>query len=443
MVSAGLLIATSSTWLIGRSISTLATAGSGIEPLSPPDVAERTGAVGAFSGVRAVTARGVSSQMVGDVDFPASIVAKRWDDFGRESVGAGGTDDDWVKRSKTLLLARLAAPEEDVTSNLPRAAPEPLHPRIPLNRDAKTSLIEFEAAPFPYHGKVPNSNREFLEVGPPGHRGHTGSHGRTLWESETFNDRRVLLHIPPAFDANRPGVMIVFFHGHGANLARDVRDRQQVPAQISASGANAVLVAPQFAVNAADSSAGKFWEPGGFKRFVDEAAEQLARLQGDPRTVQAFRNMPIVIVAYSGGFGPTVSILERGGVNSRLRGLVLLDALYAGLPTFANWIANNRSTFFVSSYTPHNRMRNLELEHMLSNKSVPYGFQLRRSHLPGTVTFLSAGAISHRDFVTHAWVESPLKDILVRLDEHNPGVETATNASAPRPLAAVSLPTSE
>ena len=52
---------------------------------------------------------------------------------------------------------------------------------------------------------------------------------------------------------------------------------EQVPAQITAAGVNAVLVAPQFAVNAADSSAGKFWEPNGFKRFLDEVAIQLAR----------------------------------------------------------------------------------------------------------------------------------------------------------------------
>ena len=61
------------------------------------------------------------------------------------------------------------------------------------------------------------------------------------------------------FDPKRPAVMVVFFHGHGANLAQDVYDRQQVPAQITAAGVNAVLVAPQFAVDAADSSAGKFW----------------------------------------------------------------------------------------------------------------------------------------------------------------------------------------
>ena len=51
--------------------------------------------------------------------------------------------------------------------------------------------------------------------------------------------------------------------------------------------------------------------------------------------------MPIVIVAYSGGFGPTLSVLDRGGVRSRVRGLVLLDALHgADLP-------------FLSAYTHH------------------------------------------------------------------------------------------
>jgi hypothetical protein len=31
------------------------------------------------------------------------------------------------------------------------------------------------------------------------------------------------------------------------------------------------------------------------------------------------------------------------------------------------------------------------------------------------VTFLPTGAISHRDFVTHAWANDPVKDILARM----------------------------
>jgi hypothetical protein len=329
-------------------------------------------------------------------------------------------------------LIHLAALETVAPQYPPLHAPsEPGPSRIPFI-GARTSLVDFETAPFPYHGAVPGSNRPFLSAGEDGHRGHANFRGRVFWESPTFSDDRVLLHIPPGFDPKRPAVMVVFFHGHGANLARDVRDRQQVPAQLTAAGTNAVLVAPQFAVNAADSSAGKFWEPNGFKRFLDEAAVKLANLYGDQRSTAAFANMPIVIVAYSGGFGPTLSVLDRGGVRSRVRGLVLLDALYGGIDRFADWIANNRSTFFVSSYTPHTAGHNAHLEHLLRQRDVPYDSELRRSHLRGMVAFLPAGPISHRDFVNRAWAEAPIKDVLLRMEDVGPHyANTETTASLP------------
>jgi hypothetical protein len=331
---------------------------------------------------------------------------------------------DLVNEANSKSHMRLAALESPALGS--RTTFDPIVPRIPADGDPKTALIDFQTAPFPYDGRMPGSNRPFLDAGEAGHRG-------------TFGDPRVLLHIPPGFDANKPSVMIVFFHGHGAILARDVRDRQQVPAQISASGANAVLVAPHFAVDAADSSPGKFGEPGGFKRFLDEAAGQLAKLHGDPRTKQTFANMAIVIVAYSGGFGPTLSVLDNGGVKPRIRGIVLLDALYSGINKFANWIAENRSGFFVSSYTPHTQGHNADLEQMLRAKSVSYGSELRHDHLAGSVTFLPAGPISHRDFVTHAWAYLPLKDILLRLDEYDTRVQIATTAPS-SPLAAAAAP---
>ncbi len=301
---------------------------------------------------------------------------------------------------------------------------------MPSNVGAVTSLVNFETAPFPYHGTVPGSDRPFLNAGDANHRGHVNFRGHVLWESQTFNDDRVLLHIPAGFDPSRPAVMVVFFHGHGANLSTDVRDRQLVPAQITAAGANAVLVAPQFAVDAADSSAGKFWEPNGFKRFLDEAAVKLARQYGDPRAAFTFARMPIVIVSYSGGFGPTLAVLDHGGVRSRVRGLVLLNSLYAGIDKFADWIAQNRSTFFVSSYTPHTAHHNADLERLLRERSVPYSAELRRDHLQGMVTFLPAGDVSHRNFVTHAWSDNPIKDILVRMDDIDSKNGTAT-ASIP------------
>jgi hypothetical protein len=366
----------------------------------------------------------------------AAVIAREWNFFNR-----GNDDERRMAQIKDLREPR-AKPRVQLASlensGPPDAAlspaPATAMPRFPASIDAKTSLVGFETAPFPYDGTVPGSNRPFLNTGDG--RGHVSFRGRVYWQSPTYSDNRVLLHIPPGFDPQRPAVMVVFFHGHGANLARDVRDRQRVPAQITAAGVNAVLVAPQFAVDAADSSAGKFWEPNGFKRFLDEASVKLARLYGDPRSAAAFANMPIVIVAYSGGFGPLLSVLDRGGVNkSRIRGLVLLDALYAGMDRFADWIANNRSAFFISSYTPHTAARNVYLEHLLGERAIPYSLQLRRSHLQGTVAFLPAGDVSHRNFVTHAWGDNPIEDVLARMDNVDPsgrgvGVAAAGAASA-------------
>jgi hypothetical protein len=311
------------------------------------------------------------------------------------------------------------------------SAPAPKRDLGPLPA-SKTALVPFETTPFPYRGIVPEKNKPFLDVADGARLGHNSARGGTYWEDQTYSDQRVLLHIPKGFDPRRPALMIVFFHGNEATLNRDVRNRQQVPRQITESGLNAVLVAPQFAVEAADSSAGKFWEPNGFKRFLDEAAGKLAKLYGDPHSAKAFASMPIVIVAYSGGFGPTLSVLDRGGVRSRVRGLVLLDALYGGIDRFADWIASNRSTFFVSSYTPHTAGHNAYLERLLRDRGVSYDSELRHSHLRGMVAFLPAGPISHRDFVNRAWAEAPIKDVLVRMDDVAPQYANAeTTASLP------------
>jgi hypothetical protein len=283
--------------------------------------------------------------------------------------------------------------------------------------EAKTSLVDFQTAPFPYHGDTPGGDHSFLNAGEASHRGHTNFRGHVYWESDTYSDDHVLLHIPAGFDVKKPAVMVVFFHGHGADLARDVRDRQELPAQISAAGMNAVLVAPQFAFDAADSSAGKFWQPDGFKRFLDEAAQKLAAMYGDPRGAFTFATMPIVLVSYSGGFGPTLAVLDRGGANARLRGLVMLDSLYAGFDNFADWIAKNRSAFFISSYTTHTEGHNSTLKHLLAERSIAYGSELKSDHLAGSVTFLPEGDISHRDFVNRAWAHYPVADILSRMSD--------------------------
>jgi hypothetical protein len=277
-----------------------------------------------------------------------------------------------------------------------------LSPELPNNissvKQAQTHLIGFENSAFPYYGNNPR----------------TGS--RTYAQGGRYSDNRVLVHVPNGFDVRKPGVIVVFFHGHGATLERDVRDRQLLPRQISESGVNAVLVAPQLAYDAADSSAGKFWEPDGLKRFMAEAADHLARIYGDVRASEAFSKMPVVIVAYSGGFVPAAWSLHVGGLGNRVTGVVLLDALYGEMDKFTSWIINNRSAFFVSAYTHYTKRHDDELVRILHDKGIPVGHELNSPLQPGTVVFLSTGeGIRHRDYVTLAWTDHPVKDVLLRI----------------------------
>jgi hypothetical protein len=238
-----------------------------------------------------------------------------------------------------------------------------------------------------------------------------------LWEDETFNDKRVLLHIPKGFDARRPSVMIVFFHGHGATLGDDVFRRQQVPAQLTMARTNAVLVAPQLAVNAADSSIGKLWQPGGFARLLGESARGLARLHGDPKTQRTFATMPVVIVAYSGGYVAAAWSVHHGGINRRIRGVVLFDALYGEVDKFAEWITKDRSRLFVSAYTSSTRALNLELQRILGEKLISFARGFDANVSADGIAFLDIGSGSaHRDFVTQAWASHPIADFLGRLD---------------------------
>jgi hypothetical protein len=309
-----------------------------------------------------------------------------------------------------------------------------LGPQLPYQRPTAqqdlTTLVSMKSSAFPYYGNNPASDAPFLNISKGDRRGHRSYGGRVYWQDQTYNDNRVLVHVPENFDVRKPGVIVVFFHGNGATLERDVRDRQLVPRQITESGVNAVLLAPQLAVDAADSSAGKFWQPGGFKRFIDESAGQLARLYGDPNAAKAFANMPIIIVGYSGGFLPTAWSLEVGGISDRVRGVFLLDAVYGELDKFASWIEHHRSGFFVSSYTHYTAPHDHELMSMLRAKGVPVREDMDGPLRPGSVVFVETGeGITHRDYVTHAWTRNPIEDVLMKMAS-TPSMRVAANAQS-------------
>ena len=228
-----------------------------------------------------------------------------------------------------------------------------------------------------------------------------------LWEDATYSDKRALLFMPKGFDVRRPGVIVVFLHGNRATLERDVGGRQRVAAQIAEANVNAVLVAPQLAVNANNSSAGRFWESYGFARFIGEAGAHLARLHGDKRTRKTFATLPVVIVAYSGGYVPAAWALHKGGSDSRVIGVLLLDALYGEVDKYADFIKPHPSAFFVSAYTSSSARGNESLQ----KRPVPTETSISTPACPlrlqGKVAFLRTTGADHEDFVTRAWIEDP------------------------------------
>ena len=321
--------------------------------------------------------------------------------------------------------AQIDRPAYQVASLAPTAPYQQQRPR-----EDQTTLVSLRSSAFPYLGNNPSKDEPFLNVSKDGRRGHRGLGGRVFWQDQTYNDSRVLMHVPETFDIAKPGVIVVFFHGNGATLERDVRDRQRVPRQISDSGVNAVLLAPQLAVDAADLSAGKFWEPGGLKRFVAELSDHLARLYGEPGSSRTFANTPVIIVGYSGGFMPAAWSLEVGGLGNRVKGVFLLDAVYGELDKFASWIENNRAGFFVSAYTRHTQRRDQELMQMLREKSIDVSDDIDRPLRPGSVVFVrTPDGVTHRDYVTSAWTEYPLKEVLLKMAA-TPELRVAASASS-------------
>jgi hypothetical protein len=328
----------------------------------------------------------------------------------------------------TLIIAGLLP--QSTTSAV--SAPAAKRELAPVSA-SKTALVPFEVSPFPYRGDMPDKKVPFIDVVDGERLGHNSARGGTYWEDQTYSDRRVLLHIPKGFDPRRPALMIVFLHGNEATLSRDVRNRQAVPRQVTESGLNAVLIAPQFAVNALDSSAGRFWEPGVFAQFISEAGERLTELYGDERVRGAFHGAPVVIVAYSGGYNPAAFILHHGGIDDRLRGLVLFDALYAEYDKFANWLAKRPPAFFVSAYGKASRDENTTLQRMLTERGVRFQSALPANLTLGSVAFVAANdEVKHNDFMTEAWVNDPLRVVLRRINgfSRTSGVPTG---SVPKP----------
>lgn len=246
-------------------------------------------------------------------------------------------------------------------------------PRSEENRGCSgTFVAKLKTAPFPYHGKYEDTNVKFFDYVDPrtAVRYHTNRDGARFPEKDHYSDGSVLFHIPPTFRPKEPFAFVVFFHAINTNIHQSNSD-YDLEGQIDASGGNVILVMPQMAKDAADSSPGKFFRKGAFKAFMDEAAGELTDRLGK-KYRDRLRQAPIILVGFSGGYKAVAYTLDRGGATRRIEGVILLDAFYGEVDKFEKWIYENiRKSFLVDIYTSGSCERNsMELAARLDRKGL-------------------------------------------------------------------------
>lgn len=292
-----------------------------------------------------------------------------------------------------------------------------------------TFLARLKNAPFPYDGVVPETGRPFFDATDPstGERMHTTGNGDRYGEAAHYRDDRVLVHIPGGADPRTQPAIVVFFHGHLSSLEREVAGRLAIPAQIDASGRNVLLVAPQLAVEAMDSSPGKLWQPGSLKRLLDEAARVLTeRMGGDGAGAGAggLDRAPLVLIAFSGGYKALAAGLAWGGAADRVVGVVLLDAVFGEEERLASWLATSDRAFLVGLFTPASAAGTGTLLHALERQGMPCDDAYPRSLRAGS-RHVVAVPTGHLDVPVKGPPAWPVADLLRRAGSLQPRADAA------------------
>jgi hypothetical protein len=175
-------------------------------------------------------------------------------------------------------------------------------------------------------------------------------------KSRDYTDSTVAIFIPRDYRAGEVVNYVVHFHGHKNNVAH-VLEQYKLIEQFAAAKVNAILLVPQGPKDAADSGGGKMEDPGGFGRLINE----ITRYLRSEKKIRAATIGRVVLSAHSGGYYVAARVLYHGGLGREISDVLLLDATYGELATFANWAHNNHDTRLVSLYTDHLAQRNSQL----------------------------------------------------------------------------------
>ncbi len=158
-------------------------------------------------------------------------------------------------------------------------------------------------------------------------------------------DDTVIVFVPKRYRyRDRSGVSaLVHFHGHNTSAERAL-GAHALREQLADSRQNAVLVVPQLALFAPDSSCGRLAQRRGLSRLLGSALSTAARAGrtalGEARFPERAALGRVCLSAHSGGFHAAACSLREGGVD--VSETYLFDALYAEKEVFRDWVLERR-----------------------------------------------------------------------------------------------------
>jgi len=295
--------------------------------------------------------------------------------------------------------------------------------RTVLSVLAKTSLLS--AAAFAQSGQVDTRRR--LKAQSRDALGTTLVLGlpQAPFGSSSRGDDTVIVFVPDKYRFRREeGVsVLVHFHGHNSSAERALT-AHALREQLVDSRQNAVLVVPQLALFAADSSCGKLASPNGFARLLGGSLSTAARFGrttlGESRFPERPRLGRVCVSAHSGGYHAAACSLRQGGVD--ISESYLFDALYGEGEVFRDWVLARRdhpvesrhklvSYFTVGTAT---ELLNGELRADLERAGVLVSEELREGELSRR-DLSHASAVFVRTAVAHSsvtWETNALRDVL-------------------------------
>jgi hypothetical protein len=308
--------------------------------------------------------------------------------------------------------------------NTKKPAPSPQHPAPSTHRPTKTAataavsvhgtfVASLTNAPFPYTGK--DADPHFFDFTDPqtGERFRTARTLERLSEKDHYRDSSVLFYLPTRFNPNKPFLFVVFFHGNRSDVRQSSKD-YRLEEQIESSGRNVVLLLPQLARNASDSNPGKFARKNGFRAFMQEAAQVLSQKVGK-KYRRSLEQAPIILAAFSGGYKPLACAIDRGGVDSRIKGVLLLDALYEDLYIFGKWLLSHADEgVFVNIFTQGSACEEKTgiLAQFLREHRVPFKEEWPKRGFPKKPIFLIGSSFDHLQIPLEGPPHEPIAALL-------------------------------